>query len=303
MRLADGQPAWRVKADEAPPALVSAEAARRGLVRAENRRLLYVALTRAKSWLVVCGAGQAATGDGESWHGLVAEAMAGLGAAREPGPDGDVLALTLNWSVAPAAADGAGTPDAAPLPDWSAARGAGAAGGAVAGVAVGLGGAHALPGEVPGELDETAAKARGTAVHRLLEGLHGRPPAERAALAARLLPGEADLAELLAEAAAVLDSPGLAALFGPESLAEVAVAAPLPRSAAAAASGGSTGCCRAAERVLAVDFKSNRVVPAAPEAVPEGDPAADGRLPRGAGARSGPGGGSRRRSSGPAPAG
>ena len=78
VRLADGQPAWRVKTEEAPPALVDAEKARRALVREENRRLLYVALTRAKSWLVVCGAGQESP-NGESWHGLVAR---GDGRAR-----------------------------------------------------------------------------------------------------------------------------------------------------------------------------------------------------------------------------
>ena len=42
-----------------------------------------------------------------------------------------------------------------------------------------------------------------------------------------------------------------------------------PRSAARARSAGSTGWWSAPERVLAVDFKSNRVVPAAPEAAPE----------------------------------
>ena len=134
----------------------------------------------------------------------------------------------------------------------------------------GLGGTHALPGEAPGALDEAAAKARGTAVHRLLEMLHGRPAAERAALAARLLPGEPDLPALLAEAAAVLDAPGLAPLFGPDSLAEVAVAAPLPELGGRRLVGRIDRLVVTAERVLAVDFKSNRAVPAAPEAVPEG---------------------------------
>ena len=41
-----------------------------------------------------------------------------------------------------------------------------------------LGGAKALPGE---GLDEETAKARGTALHLLLEHFPGRPAAERAA--------------------------------------------------------------------------------------------------------------------------
>jgi ATP-dependent helicase/nuclease subunit A len=269
VRLADGQPAWRVKAEEAPPALDDAEKARRALVREENRRLLYVALTRAKSWLVVCGAGQVSA-NGESWHGLVREAMAALGAAREPGPDGDVLALALNWSVASAVAAGTVPPAAAPLPDWSRRPAPVPPGTPLPVTPSGLGGTHALPGEAPGALDEAAAKARGTAVHRLLEMLHGRPAAERAALAARLLPGEPALPALLAEAAAVLDAPGLAPLFGPDSLAEVAVAAPLPELGGRRLVGRIDRLVVTAERVLAVDFKSNRAVPAAPETVPEG---------------------------------
>ncbi|MFO1210224.1 MAG: double-strand break repair helicase AddA [Amaricoccus sp.] len=95
LRLAGGQPAWRVERAAAPQALADAEAARRRLVRLENRRLLYVALTRARTWLVVCGAGGDA-GQGESWHGLAAAAMEELGARR--GPDG---VLVLDQGGAP----------------------------------------------------------------------------------------------------------------------------------------------------------------------------------------------------------
>ncbi|HVL20756.1 MAG TPA: PD-(D/E)XK nuclease family protein, partial [Amaricoccus sp.] len=109
------------------------------------------------------------------------------------------------------------------------------------------------------------ARPRGTAVHALLEHLQGAPVEARAALAARLL-GE-DAPDLLAEASAVLDSDALAFLFGPDSLAEVDVAAPI-------ASGRILGridrLVVAADRVLAVDFKSNRAVPERPEDVPEG---------------------------------
>ena len=47
-------------------------------------------------------------------------------------------------------------------------------------------------------------------------------------------------------------------------------APPWPSSAGSASSAGSTGWCVGPDRVLAVDFKSNRVVPDRPEAVPEG---------------------------------
>ena len=75
LRLDDGRAVWRTRSDDAPPAIAEAEAARCALVRAENRRLLYVALTRAKSWLLVAGAGDAKA-SGEGWHALVGDAMA-----------------------------------------------------------------------------------------------------------------------------------------------------------------------------------------------------------------------------------
>ena len=133
----------------------------------------------------------------------------------------------------------------------------------------GLGGAHVLPGDVEGALPEAEAKARGSAVHRLLEHLHGRPVRERAALAARLLPGAADLAERLAEASAVLDAPELAAIFA-DGLAEATITAELPELGGRRILGRLDRLLVSGERVLAVDFKSNRAVPLRPEEVPEG---------------------------------
>ncbi|MFT3975137.1 MAG: double-strand break repair helicase AddA [Amaricoccus sp.] len=271
--LGDGRVVWRARADEAPPAIAGAEAARCALVRAENRRLLYVALTRAKSWLLVAGAGDPKA-SGEGWHALVADAMAGLPCAREAGPDGDTLVHARGWTDGPGAPSPARQPAPEPapaiaLPAWARepARVPAAPPRPVS--PSGLGGGHVLPGDAEGALPEAEAKARGTAVHRLLEHLHGRPASERAALAARLLPGAADLDERLAEAAAVLDAPELAAIFA-EGLAEVPVAADLPELGGRRILGRLDRLVVGPKRVLAVDFKSNRAVPAAAEAVPEG---------------------------------
>jgi ATP-dependent helicase/nuclease subunit A len=75
---------WATKAEEAPPALAQAENDRRARAEAENLRLLYVALTRARTWLIVAGAGDPGREPADSWHGLVAEAMDRLGAATDP---------------------------------------------------------------------------------------------------------------------------------------------------------------------------------------------------------------------------
>jgi ATP-dependent helicase/nuclease subunit A len=270
VRLDAGWPAWRRTRDLCPPALAAAEAQRRRTVRLENRRLLYVAMTRARQWLIVAGAGAPANGggSGESWHDLVATAMTELAAATEPGPLGDMRVLGHGWHDGSAAA--AASPAASPTPPcWLNAR-------APRPEAVPtllspsmLGGALTLVGETVGEPVEDSL-ARGTALHALLEHLHAHPPAEHAALAARLLPGHPDIDALLDEAARVLCAPALADVFAPGGLAEVEVAAPVPGRADLRIAGRIDRLVPSERAVLAVDFKSNRVVPAAAEEVPEG---------------------------------
>ncbi|MCB1371634.1 MAG: PD-(D/E)XK nuclease family protein, partial [Rhodobacteraceae bacterium] len=130
------------------------------------------------------------------------------------------------------------------------------------------GGEHVLAGS--GAPEDPEAKLRGEAIHRLLECLHDRDPAERAEIAARLLPDMPDREILLAEAAGLLDAPGLASVFGPGSLAEVEICAPVQELGGARILGRIDRLVVAAEEILAVDFKSNRAVPDAPESVPEG---------------------------------
>jgi ATP-dependent helicase/nuclease subunit A len=269
LRLATGQAVWKVRKEMAPPAFAAAEDARRALVREESRRLLYVGLTRPKSWLIVCGAGTDIAGaNGESWHALVREALLTLSPTREPSSGGEILTLDHNWPAP--SAGGRGIPAAPPpLPDWSRrpARMPAAAARPLSPSA--LGGAHVAPGEPSFFLTEEEAKSRGTAIHRLLEHLHGRPGADRAALAARLLPDVPDPSAFLAEVAAVLDDPALGFLFAPGTLAEVDVTAPLAELGGIRVSGRIDRLIVRADRVLAVDFKSHHAVPPTPESVPE----------------------------------
>ena len=228
-----------------------------------------MALTRAESWLIVCGAG-AQSQSGESWHDLAAQAMADIGAAAEPGAEGEILTLSHNWPARAAAAVPEPAAAQLPLPDWTRRPARLPAPDPRPVSPSALGGVHVLAGDPTGLLSEEEAKARGSAVHRLLEHLHGQPAASRTALAARLLPGTADLDGILAEAATILDHPELGFLFGADSLAEVGVAAPLPELAGARISGRIDRLVVRPDRVLAVDFKSNQAVPATPEAIPDG---------------------------------
>jgi ATP-dependent helicase/nuclease subunit A len=129
-----------------------------------------------------------------------------------------------------------------------------------------LGGAHALPGE---GADETEALARGAALHLLLEALPAQPRADWPDLAARLLADRPDREALLAEALAVLDHPDLAPLFAAGTLPEVELTAPIAALGGRRLAGRIDRLVVTPDRVLAVDFKSNRVLPTRPEETPE----------------------------------
>jgi ATP-dependent helicase/nuclease subunit A len=74
-----GRRGWWVTPKNASPAIV--DRAREAALAAEERereRLLYVAMTRAQTWLIVCGAGKKADAE---WHHRVAAGIAALGPA------------------------------------------------------------------------------------------------------------------------------------------------------------------------------------------------------------------------------
>jgi ATP-dependent helicase/nuclease subunit A len=124
---------------------------------------------------------------------------------------------------------------------------------------------------MPGEADpalEALAKQRGTDLHLLLEHLPGFPEADWPAVAGALVAGDpVYLAQVLSEATAVLANPALSALFAPDALAEVTITGQLGSQRAL---GTIDRLLVGPDRVLAVDYKSNRMVPKSPEAVPEG---------------------------------
>jgi ATP-dependent helicase/nuclease subunit A len=108
---------------------------------------------------------------------------------------------------------------------------------------------------------------RGAIIHRLLQLLPDLPPAQRAAAARALLAREPDLTadqrqEMAGAALLVLDDARFAAVFGPGSRAEAAIAGQargLP--AGLAVSGRVDRLVIEADRVLVVDFKTNRPAP------------------------------------------
>jgi ATP-dependent helicase/nuclease subunit A len=255
-RLPEGPPVWKVNKDESPALIAAERVARQSREAAERLRLLYVAMTRARSWLVVAGAGSVKQAD--CWHNLV---RAGVESAGHSPQDGGTLRHAFgDWPMPgnPVKADAAPValpgwvqqpaPDAPrPLPPLSPSD---------------LGGAKALPGE-----PQADAKARGIARHRLLERLPGLDPSLWGDLAAALIADPDHRHDALADVRRVLQDPALAPLFGPQTLAEVAVTASWRDRQLF---GSIDRLVLHPDRILIIDYKSNALVPDRPDAIPEG---------------------------------
>ena len=222
--------AWTAGAKNDPPALTAARETFRRAQEDEYRRLLYVAMTRAEERLYISGYFNLKKPPGNCWHTMVWDALEPISRtvpdAREEFETilqfGEGLMLDAPEMLAPVAAD-------EPLPSWLTApartdiaplsplRPSGV-----------LESADSLGSASAGSL----ARARGIAIHALLHRLPTVVPAERTERGRELLSTLApdlDADALLSEALRVIEHPSLAPLFGPDSLAEVPIAAMLPR--------------------------------------------------------------------------
>lgn len=239
----------------------------------EANRLLYVALTRAETWLIVAASGQLGKADDASWYKIVEDAMGGMAAAPLTVGSLDGTGLRLQTGDWP---DGVKPDDnetaRAELPAWATQIAPSPVKDKKARTPSDLGGAKALPGV--GDDTETAMR-RGNVTHLLLEHLPHLPKAAWLAAAPGIAAleasdiADADLAVMLAEATTVLTAPALVHLFTSDTLAEVEVTG---RSLTLDAElfGKIDRLIITEDRILIVDFKTNATVPARPEDTPEG---------------------------------
>ncbi|PIE10982.1 MAG: double-strand break repair helicase AddA [Rhodobacterales bacterium] len=251
---------WPGAKPQRPDAVAELVAQGQAAQEREARRLLYVAMTRAEKWLIVAAAGDPGSGL-ESWHAMVAGAM--TDAEPLPAPAGMRFA-SGDWDAPPMAERGVDPSGIAPAPMPSPAGPIAAAPEPLA--PSDLGGAKALPGDDPGA-DRAQAMAEGTILHQLLELLPTVPAPARQALGQRIAGNRVDLVE---DAVRLLDTPALAPVFAPDTLAEVEIAAPLPELGGRLMRGAIDRLIVTPDHVLAIDFKSNRIVPERTEHVPEG---------------------------------
>jgi ATP-dependent helicase/nuclease subunit A len=277
---ADGLPVFSRRADADSEAAQAARAAARQRGYAEYRRLLYVAATRARDELIVCGL----EGKGDphkkpvaekTWHALACDAFGRLdGVASRPAPWGGAI-LSIKTEGKPAAVEAPPPPSEFATPPWLFTR--------------------ALRERAPRRIapsdfgsDDFAdvsaysplrpqeAQARGRILHRLLEllpkvGADARDAAARR-LVERLAPRAtgAERAELASEALRVLNDERFAAAFGPASRAEVAIAGRPRRAPDIVVSGRIDRLLVEDDRLLLIDYKTNRPPPPTVDGVPEG---------------------------------
>jgi ATP-dependent helicase/nuclease subunit A len=274
MVLHNGNALWKAASDSAPRPLLAAQDTQKAAQEAERDRLLYVAMTRAEKWLIVAAAGDLGK-EGNSWFHRVESAMQATGAITHDFGFGAGLRLDSgDWSLPAGQEDLMERPDPVPLEGFfqHAAPNAVAKTGTIS--PSDLGGDKALPGE--GGLTEDAAKQRGHHIHLLLEILPAIDPEDWNDLASQILataeepaPPE-DIPFLLEEARKVLTAPHLDWLFTSDALTEVPVSADIEALGGRRISGVIDKLIISDKRVLALDFKTNAVVPHSPTSCPEG---------------------------------
>lgn len=262
---------WRTPADASPPEITRLRSERARRSRAEEMRLLYVAMTRAQSWLIVAAAGKLASQSANpetdrlpAWYDLIRAGAEKIGAM--PSGRGRLIYEFGTWPASEPASAAHTTEDTTiDLPDWTRRPAPPAARAPQVLNPSKLGGAKVLSGDVEDESHD--AKTRGTLLHAMFEHLPGLCPERQIRFAEALVPAPLLRDALLAEALAVIGRPEFKQIFASTTLREVSVVAEIEGQRMA---GAIDRLIVLPERVIAVDFKSNMIVPQSAAEIPEG---------------------------------
>jgi len=288
----DGEPfLWPVKGSKGVEAVSKARGDARAKEAEEHNRLLYVALTRPRDRLYVCGFEGGRGRERGCWYDTIEAGLADVLVETTDAAGRQVRRLEARQTSAPEssrASAHAVVPPIAP-PEWSRRKAP-----REPGVAVPIAPSRLAPLETDSEGDpvETPRPARsaddppapspstlaadhrflrGTITHALLQHLPELPPAEREMAAVTFVAERAKMlsartrASIVSETLAVLTHPAFGRVFGPDSRAEVPIVATLSPP------GGSGETVRLNgqidrlvaddHEVLIVDFKTNRPPP------------------------------------------
>jgi len=236
----------------------------------EYRRLLYVAMTRARDRLYICGHRGAREPVDDCWYNLIATALRPIASETKDAQGRPIWRLEgtqktkvkKQATLVPVAREAAGT--------WLRTRAA----------AEPLLSRPLAPSRLPPEgLEEPPAISplkgqqdrrflRGTLIHRLLQTLPELETGEREAAAKRLLASpshqldEVAQAEIAAATFAVLNDPDFAEIFGAGSRAEASLVGQINFAGKPVlVSGQIDRLCVGETRVLVIDYKTNRPAP------------------------------------------
>jgi ATP-dependent helicase/nuclease subunit A len=259
---------------DAPAVLRDAADVLKSKAEEEAQRLLYVAMTRAEQWLIVCGAGKLGNESDHQWYARMTDGVTRAGGVPfefaggqglrlehgdwpEPVGAGPVATQTTADTLPPWAIDPVKTPDR-PAQTMKPSD---------------LGGAKVVFGPMDDDaLSQEDAMERGTRIHLLLEHLPKVDPANWTDLTARLLPALDDPTrdEILNAARGVLTHPDIAPVFARPALCEVDITASLPALNGARIFGTIDRLIVEPDRVLAIDYKTNAHIPDTAAQVPTG---------------------------------
>ncbi|MGB0798201.1 MAG: 3'-5' exonuclease [Planktomarina sp.] len=262
-----GLAVWRPNSDAMPDALTQTVKSLQATQVAERDRLLYVALTRAESWLMVFGSGDIKDTD-DCWYTAIRTAMAQLDAKALDTDIGLGLRYeTADWALGPISHTPPPAPRVYDIPTWFSADAPTPEIPIEPRSPSDLGGAKVIESHEsepnPDALDH------GTAVHLLLEILPPLSPDIWSKVAARAL--QADLLDAaLTEVLPILQAPDLAHIFADDSLVEVDITAHLPALGDAPIEGSIDRLIVTQTDVLAIDYKTNQAIPTTPEDTPQG---------------------------------
>lgn len=242
----------------------------------EYRRLLYVAMTRAKDRLYVTGYEDSRGRAEGCWYNLILPPVQELGvevshSTRDSGGEPIWRYETVQEVEAKQADAQAETQHRHALPDWASSAPPSEESPPKP-LSPSRPQPEAPPALGPFEGENSARFKRGLLVHKLLETLPGLAPEERAAAAAGWLArpvhelDSVTQADIAAETLRVLDHADFAGLFGRDSLAEVSLSGVID---AQVVSARLDRLLVTDDEVLVIDYKTNRPAPTDPNRVPE----------------------------------
>ena len=254
----------------------------------ERHRLLYVAMTRAENWLIICGidSGESKEENNPSWYSIINRAFLQLNA-----PTVDILTeITHGEALQGNRYSIHDWPDSNPekrtdwnqkledLPEWMKCSVEAEKFDPISIPPSKLGGAKVVASAISeNEFDQEDefATEKGTAIHLLLEVLPLHPLSQRLSVAKNILalkhPTQSGHhSDWIREAMDNLQQDHLQMLFTPSTMTEVAIAATVDGIGTKPIYGFIDRLVFKENSILAVDYKTNQITPSKVEDVPEG---------------------------------